>query len=78
MAKIVAEITKKLKGCCLENGEKENKFFGKVTKQNPKTHDSKEDPMSLEEWIRYTKKISDVMEVFDNKYVTTGAFYITG
>ena len=36
MAKIVAEVTKKLKGSGSGKDEQENKFFNKVAKRNPR------------------------------------------
>jgi len=52
MAKIVAKVTRKLKGSGSGKGEKENKLLDWVSKQNPKTYDGKEDSVLLEEWIR--------------------------
>ena len=51
MAKIVAEVTKKLKGLGYGKDEQKNKFFDRVVKQNPKAYDVKEDPVLLEEWV---------------------------
>jgi len=78
MAKIVIEVTKKLKGSSSRKDEQENKFFDRVAKRNPKTYDGKEDPVLLEEWVRHMEKIFNVMEVPDNRHVNIGAFYLIG
>ena len=78
MAKIVAEVTKKLKGSESKGGKQGNKFFDRVAKRNPKTYDGKEDPMLLEEWVRQMEKIFDVVEVPDDRRINIGAFYLTG
>jgi len=62
MAKIIAEVTKKLKGSWSDKDEKENEFFDWVTKWNPKTYDGKEDVVLLKEWITQMKNIFDVVE----------------
>ena len=46
IAKIMAEVIKKLKG---SGSEKENKLFDRVMKRNPKAYDGKEDSVLLEE-----------------------------
>ena len=43
MAKIVAEVIRKLQGSGSGKYKKENKFFDQVTKWNPKTYDGKDD-----------------------------------
>jgi len=78
MARIVTEVTKKLKGSSFEKVEKENKFFDRVAKRNPKTYDGKEDPVVLEEWIRQQEKIFDAVKIPDNKPVIIGVFYLSG
>ena len=52
MAKIMTEITKRLKEVEPEKLGSETKFFNRVAKRNPKVYEGKEDPMILEEWIR--------------------------
>ena len=59
------KVTKEVTGSGSDKDKKENKFFDWVTKQNPKTYDSKEGPVLLEEWIRQMENIYDV-EVLDN------------
>ena len=78
MAKIVAEVTKKLKGLGSGKDEQENKFFDRVAKRNPKTYDGKEDPMLLKECVRQMENIFDVMKVPDNRRINIRAFYLTG
>jgi len=78
MANIVVEVKRKFKGSRSGIDEKENKFFDRVSKQNPKTYDDKEDLMLLEEWIQQMENIFDMVEVLDNKCVTIKAFYLTG
>ena len=55
MAKIVAKVTKKLKGSWSDEDKKENEFFYWATKQNPKTYYGQEAPVLLKEWIRPIK-----------------------
>jgi len=78
MAKIMTEITKKLKEVEPEKTESETKFFDRVAKRNPKVYEGKEDPMILEEWIRQMEKIFDVVEVPDNKRIKIWTFYLSG
>jgi len=78
LAKIVAEVTQKLKNSDSKEDRKGNKHFERVAKQNPKTYDGKEDPIILEEWVRQMEKIFDVVEVPDDKRVSIGAFYLSG
>jgi len=77
MAKIIAEVTKKLRGLGSRKDEQENKLFDIVVKWNPRTYDGKEDPVLLEEWVRKMKKIFGILEVLDNRRVNIGAFYLT-
>ena len=76
MAKIMTEITKRLKQVEPEKSRSEAKFFDQVAKRNPNVYEGKEDPMILEEWIRQMKKIFDVVEVPDNKRINIGTFYV--
>ena len=78
MAKIMTEITKKLKEVEPEKPGSEVKFFDRVAKRNPKVYEGKEDPMILEEWIRQMEKIFDVVEVPDNKRINIRTFYLFG
>ena len=78
LVKIVAEVTKTLKGSGSGKDEQENKFFDKVVKRNPRTYGGREDPVLLEEWIRQMEKIFDVVEVPENRRINIGAFYLTG
>jgi len=64
MAKIMIEITKRLKEVEPEKPGSETKFFDWVAKRNLKVYEGKEDPMILEEWIRQMKKIFDVVEYY--------------
>jgi len=78
MAKIVTEITKRLKDVKPKKSESETEFFDCVAKRNPKVHEGKEDPTILEEWIRQTEKIFDVVETLDNKRINIGTFICGG
>jgi len=78
MARIMTEITKRLKEVEPKKSGSETKFFDQVAKRNPKVYEGKEDPMILEEWIGQMEKIFDVVEVPDNKRINIGTFYLSG
>ena len=77
MARIVGELIKKLQGSSPKKVKNKNKFFDKVAEHNVKTYNRNEDPVIPEEWIKKREKIFDVMEVYDNKHMTVGVFYLT-
>jgi len=78
MGKIMAKVTKKLKRSWSDKGEKENDFFDWVTKQNPKTYDSKEAPVLLKEWMSPMKKDIWHSRSLDNRCVSIEVFYLIG
>jgi len=61
-----------------EGSSKPDDVADRVAKRNPKTYDHKYDPVELEEWIRETKNIFEVVQVPKNKKVNIGTFYLTG
>ena len=77
LAKIEAEVIKKLESSISLRDKKEYKFSDCIANRNSRTYNSKKDPVIVEEWITQMEKIFDVIEVPNHKRITIWAFDLT-